>query len=155
MTRMLRDADVNRPLRRVKLRLRLEQIERRPDRLRAQSVPGLLIITTSQPGAKAFAANEPGFPSAIDKEIDKCSASGSVKQLASHWHVDEHGGCHYTGALPSSSYGFKAGSESAPCAIRSRRIRPSFTRVCFQSLRATLTESMPAVCHQARLSPAR
>ena len=30
---------------------------------------------------------------------------------------------------------------------------PSSSRVCFQSLRATLTGSMPAACHHARSSP--
>jgi hypothetical protein len=61
----------------------------------------------------------------------------------------------YAGALLSPSDFFVRRSESAPCAVRSGRIWPSFTRVCFQSLRATLIGSIPVVCHHPCSSPAR
>jgi hypothetical protein len=152
---MLGDADMDRPLRGVKLCPGLEQIERRPDRFGAQGLTGLLVIATSQPGPKAFAANRPGLPLTVDQEIGKCGVRGGVKQLAAHWRVDEHVGRRYADAVLSTSDVFKAGSESVPCAIRSGRIRPSLTRVCFQSLRATLSGSIRAACHHARSSPAR
>ena len=77
--RMLRDADVDRPLRAIKLGARLEHIERRPDRLRAWDDPRRLVIATAQPPPKARAADGPSFPLPIDREIGKCGASNRVK----------------------------------------------------------------------------
>src|SRR5262245_8578768 len=87
---MLGDADVDRPLRGVELSLRLEQIERRPDRLGAQGLTSLLIMATSQPGPKPFAADGPGLPLTIDQDIGKCGACGGMKQRATRLHVHEH-----------------------------------------------------------------
>jgi hypothetical protein len=53
------DPDVNRALRGVKLGARLEQIDRRPDRLRARGAPGLLILSTSQPMPELPTADGP------------------------------------------------------------------------------------------------
>ena len=50
---------------------------------------------------------------------------------------------------------FKAKPDCGVCVISSASNRPSFTRVCFQSLRANFMGSMPAAFHQARSSPAR
>ena len=74
------EADVNRPLRGVKLGARLEQVDRRPDCLRARGATGLLIASTSQPMPKLPAANGPGFSMAVDGEIGEGGAVGVVKQ---------------------------------------------------------------------------
>jgi hypothetical protein len=59
--RMLSDADADHPLGSIKLRARLKQIERRPDRCRACRGPGRLVVTTPQPRSETFAANGPSF----------------------------------------------------------------------------------------------
>src|SRR5262249_57693098 len=74
------DPDVNRALRGIKLGARLEQIDRRPDCLRARGAAGLLIVSTSQPMPKLPAANGPGFTAAIDREIGEGGAVGIMKQ---------------------------------------------------------------------------
>jgi len=74
------DTDVKRALRGVKLGTRLEQIDRRPDCLRARGATGLLIASTSQPMPKLPAANGPGFSMAVDGEIGEGGAVGVVKQ---------------------------------------------------------------------------
>jgi hypothetical protein len=62
---------VDHPLRAVKLGARLKQIERCPERTGAQRRTGLVIIATSPPGPKTFAADRPGLPVTIDKQIAK------------------------------------------------------------------------------------
>jgi hypothetical protein len=56
--RMLGDAEVNRPLRAVKLSPSFEQIERRPHRCSAQRPTGVPVITASQPIPKSVAARK-------------------------------------------------------------------------------------------------
>ena len=74
------DADVNRALRGVKLGARLEQIDGRPDGLRARGAAGPLIVSTSQPMPKLPTVNGPGFTMAVDREIGEGGAVGVVKQ---------------------------------------------------------------------------
>src|SRR5262245_28987576 len=82
VTLMLGDADMDRPLRRVKLRPRLEQIELRGDRLPVQGASRGLVVVATQPPAKALAADGPGFPVTIDEEISKGGAGRGMKELA-------------------------------------------------------------------------
>jgi len=70
---------VKHALRSVKLRARLEQIDRRPDCPRARRAASLLIVSTSQPMPKLPAANGPGFTMAVDLEIGEGGAVGIVK----------------------------------------------------------------------------
>src|SRR5262249_38838729 len=73
-------AHVNRALRGVKLGARLDQIDRRPDCLRARSAAVRLIVSTPQPIPKLPAANRPGFTMSVDREIGEGRAVGIVKQ---------------------------------------------------------------------------
>ena len=78
---MLSDADADRPLGSIKLRARLKQIERRPDRRRACRGPGRLVVTTPQPGSETFATNGPSFAVAVCYEIGVCDSACSVKHF--------------------------------------------------------------------------
>ena len=78
---MLGEANRDLALRAVKLRLRLEHIEGSVERARARRVPGPLVVLLAQPGTKAFAANRPGFPVAVDDEIGIGGAVGRVEEL--------------------------------------------------------------------------
>ena len=75
---MLGDADVDGALGSVKLRPRLEQIEFRGDRVPAQGASRGLIVAATQPTSKALAADWPGFPVTVDREIGKGGASGGA-----------------------------------------------------------------------------
>jgi hypothetical protein len=87
---VLGDADVDGALGGVKLRPRLEQIELRPDRMRAQRAARGIVIAATEPAAKALAADGPGFPVTIDQEIRVCGAGCGVKQHATRRNLGEH-----------------------------------------------------------------
>ena len=165
---MLGDPDRDLALRTIELRLRLEHIERRVQRRRAGRIPGPLVILLPQPGAKALAAQRPGFSVAIDDEIGKCRAVGRMEQPGGARNREENSMLltvfdrhpsalrKLIGALAPPMarvrLGSCSGSVAGPTGCRSC---PPSSRVCFHSLRATLTGSMPAACHQARSLPTR
>jgi hypothetical protein len=91
-TVMLRDADVNSPLWRIKLSPSLKQIEGRADRAGTRGGTCGFEILLPQPGTKAGTANGPGFSVPIDHEIRKRGAVGRVKQLGADRQVGKHMG---------------------------------------------------------------
>jgi hypothetical protein len=58
---LLRDTDVNRPLRTVKLGACLEQFERRKDRPGAWGHCRRIVVVAAQPPSEALAKNGPGW----------------------------------------------------------------------------------------------
>src|SRR6516164_5666526 len=103
---------------------------------------------------KPPAANGPGFTMAVDRKIGEGGAVGVVKQ---RWGRAEKrkGKGHRYGALLSIPSDVADRSVPAACDDRFGRSWPAVARVSFQSLRAILSGSMPAVFHQACSSPAR
>jgi hypothetical protein len=102
-----------------------------------------------------LAANRPGFPVPIDREVCECHAAGDMEELridtqnGKHIYVRDAGGSVVAPSDPetvTSPFGSTAGL---------RRVARSFRRVLLQSLRATLIGSMPTCFHQARSSPTR
>ena len=51
-----------------------------------------LVVTATQPAAKALAADWPRFPVTINQEIDKGGAGGGVKEFATCRNLGEHDG---------------------------------------------------------------
>src|SRR5262245_66236704 len=47
-------------------------------------------MAAPQPGPEPFAADGPGFPVAVDQEIDKCGARVCMKELGRNCIGDEH-----------------------------------------------------------------
>jgi len=65
------------------LRPRLEQIELQGDRVSGERASRGFVVSATQPAAKAFAADGPGFPMTIDQEIGKGGAGGPNPRLSS------------------------------------------------------------------------
>src|SRR5262249_51601411 len=126
-------------------------------RRRARGGPGRLVIALPQPKSKPLAADRPGFPVVVDQEISECRTSGGVEQLAARFDRGEYRGPRQTGVWLSTTVpsDMAARSAAAGSALGSGAVRPSSTRVCFQSLRAALIGSMPASFHQAASLPTR
>ena len=78
---MLSDANTDRVFGGIKLRARLKQIERRPDRGRGCRGPGRLVVTSPQPGSETFATNGPSFAVTVRYEIGVGDPARSVKHL--------------------------------------------------------------------------
>jgi len=85
---MFGDADVHRPLRRVEERASFEQIERGANRRAIKGCAGRFVMGAPQPSSKRLAADRPGLPLTVDREIRKRGARWGVKQLAR-----DSGGC--------------------------------------------------------------
>ncbi len=151
-TLMLRDAQVNGPLGRVKLCACFKQINGRADRSSAWRVAGGFVIFPPQPGTKTATANGPGFSVPINQQIRKRGAIGGVKQVRAECELSEHIGRRYAGAFPTPPSVFTAASILAGSVPRTGRSVPSFRREFFHSFRATLTGSMPASFHHPRSS---
>jgi hypothetical protein len=68
---MLGDANVDPMLRTVELCPRFEQVERRADGRCARGLPSRLVTAAPLPASKSFAADGPGFPVVIDRDVAK------------------------------------------------------------------------------------
>jgi hypothetical protein len=97
-----------------------------------------------------LAANRPGFPVPIDREVCECHAAGGMEELridtqnGKHIYVRDAGGSVVAPSDPetvTSPFGSAAGL---------RRVARSFRRVLLQSLRATLVRCRPASTKPAR-----
>ena len=171
---MLGDPDRDLALRAVELRLRLQHIERGAHRRRGRGIPGAFVILLPQPGAKALAAQRPGFAVAIDDEIGKCHAVARVEEPGGARHIEQNVGAHHGirpfagpralllfdrrpprrgacdgGALSGRGSAATRSGSGAACTATGSVC--SISRVCPQSLRATSRGSMPAAFHQPAL----
>ena len=68
---LLGEADRDLALRTIELGLRLKRIEGCVQRGGARRIPGPLVVLLALPGPKALAAQQPGFPVAVNDEIGK------------------------------------------------------------------------------------
>src|SRR5262249_45501378 len=75
------DADVDLALRRIKVRLGFNHVERRCQRLGTRRSLRRVVETTSQPTAEALGADRPGLAMAIDIEIGKTGVVRGMEQL--------------------------------------------------------------------------
>jgi hypothetical protein len=75
---MLGDADVDPMLRTVELCPRFEQVERLADGRCARGLPGRRVTAAPQPTSKPFAADGPGFPVVIDRDVGKGGPGGAA-----------------------------------------------------------------------------
>ena len=100
MAFVLCDADVNGSLGALKLRPRLEQIERGIDLRRAWSIPRHLKIPAPQPSAKARAADRPRLAVPVDHEVRIGDIGRGMKQRGIGRQLHKHsGGRGYEGVL--------------------------------------------------------
>src|SRR5262249_51003823 len=104
--------------------------------------------------SKLPTANGPGFTMALDHEIGESSAAGVVKERFDRIRKAKRKRHRY-GALLSIASEVKGGSVRAACNDRFGRFWLLGACVSFQSLRATLSGSMPAAFHQVRSLLAR
>ena len=77
------------PFRRIEMRLRLDHVQRRLQRLRTRRAARLLEEAAGEPAAKALGADRPGFAMAVDVEVGKAGAVRGVEQLGGLGEVDQ------------------------------------------------------------------
>ena len=134
--------------------VRFDEIEKSRDGGRTESTPRALVVATPQPGPESLAANGPGFPVTLDPKVGECRTARRMKELGGPSSRNDHVHPRSAPVLLEVGTSILAG-EAGGCADAAAGMRPSFTRVCFQSLRAVLVGSMPAPFHHARSSAVR
>jgi hypothetical protein len=87
---MLRETHTDGPLGSIKLRARLEQIERGPDHGGTRRGAGRVVVAAPDPGSETFAANRPSFSVAVRYEIGVCDPASGVKHLLTNCQLLEH-----------------------------------------------------------------
>ena len=75
------DADMDDAFRRIEMRLGLDHVQRRLQRLRTRRAVRLLEEAARQPAAEALGADRPGLAMAVDVEIGEAGAVGGVEQF--------------------------------------------------------------------------
>ena len=83
------DADMDDALRRVEMRLRLDHVERRLQRLGTRRALRRLEEAARQPAAEALGADRPGLPVAVDVEIGEAGSVGRMEQFGRLREVDQ------------------------------------------------------------------